>query len=581
MALDLAFTNVIVGVNDKVILRHVSGRVEPASMLALMGATGSGKTTLLSTLSNRLEAPARLSASSQILFSGRAWSKSLKRLVGFVEQDDVVIPELTVRQTLEFAARLRIPGEDLRPKLARVDAVVKQLALVKCVGTKIKAMSGGERKRVCIAVELLASPRLLFLDEPTSGLDSETALTLVKSLRNLAAVDGVTIVCSIHQPNSQVFRNFQQLCFLHAGRQVFFGDAQDESLRHFESLGFPCPLHHNPPDWFMEVAVNGLLDDSSASLSVDYKTAEDTGQAPDEAFQAYSVPFTEQVAVLTERMYIRTVRSVGTWSNFISFIGIGLVFAGLFFGLGRRDTDAYPRVALCFVFVIQSCWWPVMETLPSFDLEATTLKKELSAGAHRLSAFYIGRVTTLQLACTVISWTPNFVIFFSSLWKYITIEQTVLFVLVCMLVVASFLAIGICLTAAVPPKHLFMAAMTFLMYAWSYSGLFVPVGQMYPWLRWLVRVNPFTISLHLVAHIILDYGPREYVCTGDALAFEALCAESATEVQPGRLSIEDIKAEYDITTPAPRCVAFLLLYWAAGHSAAYCLLRRRCAAWLE
>ena len=340
--LSLTFDGVVVGIpaengvagGERLILNGVSGYCEPGSVTALMGATGSGKTTLLSALANRLEAPTRLSTASRIRYGGEAWSKSLKRLVGFVEQDDIVVPELTVRQTLRFAARLRLPAdtEDSALKLERrVNEVIDQLALGKCVDTPIgngeaaHGVSGGERKRVCIASELLAEPRLLFLDEPTSGLDSETALVLVRSLRRLAAEEGVTIVCSIHQPNSQVFTNFQQLCFLHAGRMVFFGEAQAASLAHFSGLvGSKCPAHYNPPDWYMELAVGGKLDQNVLQQDGAVSVASGapplpptTTTSPTEEQkkqlelykmkQQYYAPFSTQIAVLGERMLRKLV----------------------------------------------------------------------------------------------------------------------------------------------------------------------------------------------------------------------------------------------------------------------------------
>ena len=417
--LSLTFDGVVVGIpaengvagGERLILNGVSGYCEPGSVTALMGATGSGKTTLLSALANRLEVPTRLSTASRIRYGGEAWSKSLKRLVGFVEQDDIVVPELTVRQTLRFAARLRLPAdtEDSALKLERrVNEVIDQLALGKCVDTPIgsvaaRGVSGGERKRVCIASELLAEPRLLFLDEPTSGLDSETALVLVRSLRRLAAEEGVTIVCSIHQPNSQVFTNFQQLCFLHAGRMVFFGEAQAASLAHFSGLvGSKCPAHYNPPDWYMELAVGGKLETtgspaesaprSEISLEEFNTTSELSGEgdtaacwpmtnaassasddlstsgssAKDSSFASsssrskpappsssvYAVSFQAQVSVLFDRMTLRLWRQKWTAENVRLWTLIGMLWGLLGFGLGKAESDIDAHTGSVFISVV-------------------------------------------------------------------------------------------------------------------------------------------------------------------------------------------------------------------------------------
>ena len=139
-------------------------------------------------------------------------------------QDDVVVAQLTVRQSLLFAAALRMGrSATADQQRARVDEVIEQLRLTKCADTIVgqagaRGISGGERKRLCIGTELLTKPRLLFLDEPTSGLDSSTAEIVVQVLKALAQKDRVTVVCSIHQPGSQIYHVFDKLCFLDGGR---------------------------------------------------------------------------------------------------------------------------------------------------------------------------------------------------------------------------------------------------------------------------------------------------------------------------------------------------------------------------
>ena len=253
-SLKVCMHNLGVAASGKNILEGIDGIIEPGSMLCVMGPTGSGKTTLLSALASRIKAPAKVNSINSISYNGHSWNRSLKRLIGYVEQDDVVMAELTVRQSLTYAARLRLAGTDIEGKKVRVEEVINVLGLSKCADTKIgsamvRGVSGGERKRVCIATELLAAPRLLICDEPSTGLDSETALNLVKALKKLAKADGITVVVSIHQPNSQVYGLFDRLLFLHKGHAVFNGEAQKDSLEHFEALGLRCPLHTNPPDW--------------------------------------------------------------------------------------------------------------------------------------------------------------------------------------------------------------------------------------------------------------------------------------------------------------------------------------------
>ena len=164
---------------------------------------------------------------------------------------------MTVRECLEFAAKLKFKGT-FEEKMQRVDEIVKELRLNKCQNTKIggplvKGVSGGERKRCSIGVELITDPNLIFLDEPTTGLDSFTATSVCETLRDLAN-SGRTIISTIHQPNSDIFENFDRLMLLAQGKVIYFNEARF-SVDYFASLGpqFKCPELSNPADHFMTI----------------------------------------------------------------------------------------------------------------------------------------------------------------------------------------------------------------------------------------------------------------------------------------------------------------------------------------
>ncbi|KAL7225859.1 hypothetical protein ACSBR1_021088 [Camellia fascicularis] len=189
---DVTYKAVIKGVTslvEKEILNGISGSVNPGEVLALMGPSGSGKTTLLSLLGGRLRG---LTPGGSITYNDQPYSKFLKSRIGFVTQDDVLFPHLTVRETLTYAALLRLPKTlTKQEKEKRAIDVIDELGLERCQDTMIgssfvRGVSGGERKRVCIGNEIIINPSLLFLDEPTSGLDSTTALRIVQILQDIA-----------------------------------------------------------------------------------------------------------------------------------------------------------------------------------------------------------------------------------------------------------------------------------------------------------------------------------------------------------------------------------------------------------
>ncbi|CAF3733578.1 unnamed protein product [Rotaria sp. Silwood1] len=207
------------------LLNNISGAIT-GGLWAVMGPSGSGKSTLLNTLACRLDV--NTIVQGQISLNGGPYNNAeLKRIAGYVMQDDLLNGHLTVYETLMYTAELRLPRHFTRQQREkRVQEVMFAMGInhVKnvIVGTVLKkGISGGERKRLCVGMQLLNRPQLLFLDEPTSGLDSVTALDLVHTFHSLAHGRSpekvVTIVCSIHQPQSKIFYLFDSLILLKQG----------------------------------------------------------------------------------------------------------------------------------------------------------------------------------------------------------------------------------------------------------------------------------------------------------------------------------------------------------------------------
>lgn len=175
----------------------------------------------------------------------------------YVQQDDVLFQTLKVRECLEFAAKLKLSGS-YEQKIRTVDRIIAELGLTKCQNTWIggplfKGVSGGERKRTSIGVELITDPSLIFLDEPTTGLDSFTAASVMETLNDLAK-SGRTIITTIHQPNSDIFLSFDRLLLMARGKIIYFNEAK-LAVDYFSSLGdrFRCPEWDNPADFFMDM----------------------------------------------------------------------------------------------------------------------------------------------------------------------------------------------------------------------------------------------------------------------------------------------------------------------------------------
>lgn len=232
----------------KQILFGVSGVAKPGEMVALMGPSGSGKTTLLNVLGGR----GRANMTGMVSINGRPFTKSMRKQIAYVLQEDIFYTELTVRQQLTITSHLRLPDSvSNEEKAAAVDHVIKTLRIKKCENTKILLVSGGEKKRCNIGTELLTNPSILLLDEPTSGLDSTAAHALINTMRFMAD-EKLTIISSIHQPSSKVFYKFDKLVLLADGHIAYCGPPA-KCLAYLATLNFVPPGDYNPADFVMDL----------------------------------------------------------------------------------------------------------------------------------------------------------------------------------------------------------------------------------------------------------------------------------------------------------------------------------------
>lgn len=225
--------------------------------MAIMGPSGCGKSTFFNCLANKNMT--NLLVEGSIRIDGVPHVEVAQDLVAYVQQDDLFFPTLTVREHLVFHAQLRMHKSLKSEIYNRIQRLLESLGLKKCEDTLIglpasttkKYISGGERKRLLFATELLANPSILLCDEPTSGLDSFMAQNVVSMLQTLAS-EGKTILCTIHQPSSDVFTMFDRLLLLAEGRTAYLG-ATAQALTFFQSMGFYCPSTYNPADYYIQL----------------------------------------------------------------------------------------------------------------------------------------------------------------------------------------------------------------------------------------------------------------------------------------------------------------------------------------
>ncbi|KAK4186356.1 putative ABC transporter [Podospora australis] len=366
----------------KKLLNDVNGYAKPGVMVALMGASGAGKTTLLNTLSQRQTVGV---VSGDMLVDGKALAHDFQRSTGFVEQMDLHDETATIREALEFSAILRqshdIPRQE---KLAYVDKVLDLLELTEVQDAMIASLGVEQKKRLTIGVELAARPSLLlFLDEPTSGLDAQSAFSIVRFLRKLCAA-GQAIICTIHQPSSDLIQEFDEILALNpGGNTIYFGPVGKDGsavVKYFADRGVQCPPGRNVAEFLLETAIKGgrnaqgkrinwnrewkesaenkellaeiqRLKASRAQAVIDDHNDSSTAAKP--ATREFAAPVMTQITQLTKRMFIHQWRDPSyLYGRLFTAVLVGIFNGFTFWKLGNTVADMQNRMFTCFLIIM-------------------------------------------------------------------------------------------------------------------------------------------------------------------------------------------------------------------------------------
>lgn len=243
----------------KRVLHGQCNAVFGGEMFLILGPSGSGKTSLLTILAGRNVGG---SWNGTLVADGSVCGRGPRQSTGFVDQQPLFFSTLTVRESLSYTGRLRLPTAGVGGVKRVVDRVLGELNLGRCADTycgdeRLKGISGGEKKRLQIAAELVSDPKSLLLDEPTSGLDAATALLTCKVLSKICrtASPSKAVVAVVHQPRASLLTLFDTMLVLSEGRPAYGGGCGDELVRHFAALGLSPPDHENPADFVLD-AIN-------------------------------------------------------------------------------------------------------------------------------------------------------------------------------------------------------------------------------------------------------------------------------------------------------------------------------------
>ncbi|XP_074562691.1 ABC transporter G family member 22-like isoform X1 [Curcuma longa] len=518
---------------EKDILQGITGSARPGELLAVMGPSGSGKTTLLSLLGGRTTTDI---IQGSITYNDEPYSKSLKGRIGFVTQDDVLFAHLTVRETLTYAALLRLPRTMSRQqKEERAMNVITELGLQRCQdtivgGSFIRGVSGGERKRVCIGNEILVNPSLLFLDEPTSGLDSTTALRIVQVLTEIAE-SGKTVVTAIHQPSSRLFHRFNKLILLGKGSLLYFGRAS-KAMSYFSSTGFSPLIAMNPAEFLVDLA-NGNTNDVTVPTGLEDKLQSkeserhttsgklSTEDVHEYLVEAYETRFAEkkkkkksltplpingdlkatvfslkrdwganwwqQYSILFWRGLKERRHDYLSWMRITQVLAIAVIL-GLLWWQSNTTTlrDLEDQAGLLFFISVFWGFFPVFTAIFTFPQEREMLNKERAVDMYRLSAYFLARTTSdlpLDLFLPVIF---LLIVYFMTGLR-LSVAHFFLSMLVVLLTVIAAQGLGLAIGASIMniKKATTLASVTVMSFMLA-GGFFVKrVPAFISWLRFL------------------------------------------------------------------------------------------------
>ena len=406
----------------KRVLHAMSHAVYGGELFLILGPSGSGKTSLVTILAGR---NATGSWSGALLAEGAPAGRGPRRSTGFVDQQPLFFSTLTVRESLTYTGRLRLPTVGAKGVRATVARVLNDLDLGRCGDTyvgdeRLKGISGGEKKRLQIAAELVSDPNTLVLDEPTSGLDAATALLTVRSVSRIATDGAKAVVAVVHQPRAALMLLFDMALVLSEGRPAYSGHPGDELLRHFSILGLEPPAHDNPADFVMDlVAVPDEIfeTDAESVAALDRRKRDRTrvldaygasrgaadaarrygaaaaaaaGEARERREPAPS-SWLYQFDVLARRAFTYKFRDEMVVVTQVSMALIMAVLLGaIYYDLGLGQESVQNRVgAVSFSMLLMS--FIAFDVVLLFPKERDLYKREHAAGLYCPSAFFHAR----------------------------------------------------------------------------------------------------------------------------------------------------------------------------------------------
>ena len=519
-------------------LKSLTGKFQKGTLTAIMGPSGSGKTTLLNILAGRAGKGSMKGSelTGDVSLDGRIIDPVKERnQFAYVMSEDALFPTLTARESLAYAARLRLPQITQAERSDKVDKLISALKISNCADTLIgdersKGISSGERKRTAVGTELVHDPVLVLLDEPTSGLDSYTAYELVENLRVIAN-QGRSVIITIHQPRSEIFDLFHEVLFLSAGSIIYQGHAKGVRS-YFAAVGYVCPDKHNPADFVMNLIQTMSPEETevlaqrwdSTLIREEIMASRVTASAnPPIPAEVHKASVSEQTRILLSREIKNTLRNKQVMGmRFGAAAVMSALFGGVFWQVGKASTLESPLAeqtqilsyigAITFV-CIQAMFANVQPILLSFPKERPIFIREYSGGAYSATVYFLCKTIVelplLLIQSAVATVILYFMMGFSGFY--------LLFLLGHYLIAFASTSYAIMLTSRVAQLKTAMELSPLIFVPQIFfSGVFVRIEQIPAALRWIQYIIPLKYGVDIV--YLAEINQSKYPWSSDILA---------------------------------------------------------------
>ncbi|XP_003703130.1 ATP-binding cassette sub-family G member 4 isoform X1 [Megachile rotundata] len=525
------------------LLKNLSGEFRAGELTAIMGLSGAGKSTLMDVLAGFITS----GVTGNIMVNSKARNlDEFRRLSAYIMQNDNLQPLLTVQEAMNVAAELKLTASPQQKK-QKIEQILITMSLDICRHTRTGQLSGGERKRLAIALELLNCPPILFLDEPTSGLDSVTSKYCITLLKQLAK-SGQTVICSIHQPSASLLNMVDHLYVVADGSCVYTGSTQN-LVPYLSSLGLQCPTHYNPADYLMEICngdygkhVPGLIDAiengknnawrSTSNVTTANRQEEVIALNVMASFQAlrqrppmaadyaprrkgseYATNFWKQLIVLLKRNTIRLSRDkVLTFTRLSMHFVIALLVGTIYFQIGQDAVYVLDNFNLLFFNIMFLMFSAFSATVTTFPLELPIIMREHFNRWYKLHSFYLAnKLADIPIQLTAISLYILIVYYMSD--QLLELRRFCMYTLMCCAVSIVAQTFGLLVGTGMKVQHgMIFGPLTILPFL-IFSGFFVQFRHAHPYLRWLFHLSFLKYGFEGVMIAIYGYNRPKLSCS--------------------------------------------------------------------